>query len=91
VKCANPACAQDIPEKALKKHKNQQFCCQDCFVAANVPRLKAGGHYQRFSRAGNAAQSAYKQVHGQVPGYENRARVLRERGKKHEAEQGRET
>jgi hypothetical protein len=77
MKCSNPECSNDIPAQALAKHSGQKFCCRECSIIVNNDRLKQAGYYQKFSQAGNEAQSAYKEAHGVVPGYENRVKALK--------------
>lgn len=78
MKCNNSACDNDISSQALAKHKDQRFCSAECARSALSKQLKENGHYQRLSQAGNEAQHAYKERHGHVPGYENRAKALKD-------------
>ncbi len=81
MKCENPTCENEVPAKSLAKHKNQKFCSAECARAVINGRQKESGHYQMLSQLGNAAQAAYKEVHGHAPGYENRKAALQRPGR----------
>ena len=69
-------CGKSLDKEKIRKggqKRRPRFCSRECATES----LKARQFFLSLSVAGNRAQAAYKAIHGQVPGYEQRVAVLR--------------